>query len=47
MFNKPATDTQVTHLQRFWLYALCTLVILFLILPTLLVIPMSFWIHAI
>ncbi|MCZ4352031.1 ABC transporter permease [Roseovarius aestuarii] len=42
MWNKPATDTQVTHLQRLWLYILCTLVLLFLVMPTLLVIPMSF-----
>ncbi|MFX0547417.1 ABC transporter permease [Roseovarius sp. S1116L3] len=42
MLNKPATDTQVTHLQRLWLYVVCILVIVFLIAPTLLVIPMSF-----
>ncbi|RKF16950.1 ABC transporter permease [Roseovarius spongiae] len=42
MLNRPATDTQVTHLQRLWLYVLCGLVIFFLIVPTLLVIPMSF-----
>lgn len=42
MLNRPATDTQVTHLQRLWLYILCFLVLFFLIAPTLLVIPMSF-----
>ncbi len=42
MLRKPATDTQVTHLQRLWLYVLCFLVIVFLIAPTLLVVPMSF-----
>ncbi|UUZ66498.1 ABC transporter permease (plasmid) [Polaromonas sp. P1-6] len=42
MFNKPATDTQITHLQRLWLYVLCALIMAFLILPCLLVIPMSF-----
>ncbi|MFX0540877.1 ABC transporter permease [Roseovarius sp. S4756] len=42
MLNKPATDTQVTHFQRLWLYAVCILVIVFLIAPTLLVVPMSF-----
>jgi putative spermidine/putrescine transport system permease protein len=42
MLTKPATDTQITHLQRLWLYALCGLVMAFLVLPCLLVIPMSF-----
>ncbi|WP_373487833.1 ABC transporter permease [Blastomonas sp.] len=42
MLNSPATDTQVTHLQRLWLYVVCFLVLFFLIAPTLLVIPMSF-----
>lgn len=42
MLRQPATSTQVTHLDRLWLYVLCGLVILFLIAPTLLVIPMSF-----
>lgn len=42
MLNRPATDTQITHLRRLWLYVLCALVIVFLVAPTLLVIPMSF-----
>lgn len=42
MLNSPATDTQITHLRRLWLYVLCALVIVFLVAPTLLVIPMSF-----
>lgn len=42
MLNRPATSTQVTHLNRLWLYVICVLVILFLVAPTLLVIPMSF-----
>jgi putative spermidine/putrescine transport system permease protein len=37
-----ATQTQVTHGGRLWLYALAILVIVFLIAPTLIVIPMSF-----
>jgi putative spermidine/putrescine transport system permease protein len=42
MLGKPATETQITHLGRLWLYVLGGLVILFLILPSLLVIPLSF-----
>jgi putative spermidine/putrescine transport system permease protein len=38
----PASETQITHLQRLWLYVYCGLVMLFLILPSLIVIPMSF-----
>lgn len=42
MFSRPATETQITHGQRLWLYVLAGLVILFLVLPSLLVIPLSF-----
>ena len=42
MLNRPATATQITHLRRLWLYVLCALIIVFLVAPTLLVIPMSF-----
>lgn len=42
MLGKPATETQITHLGRLWLYVLGGLVLLFLILPSLLVIPLSF-----
>ena len=38
----PATATQVTHGQRLWLYAVAALVLAFLIVPTFIVIPMSF-----
>jgi putative spermidine/putrescine transport system permease protein len=37
-----ATDTQITHWQRAWLYLLCCAVLVFLVVPCLLVIPMSF-----
>ncbi|MGQ7932329.1 ABC transporter permease [Paraburkholderia sp. D1E] len=37
-----ATDTQITHAQRLWLYVFCALVMLFLIVPCAIVIPMSF-----
>lgn len=42
MLRQPATSTQITHLERLWLYTLCGLIIVFLVAPTLLVIPMSF-----
>jgi ABC-type spermidine/putrescine transport system, permease component II len=42
MFSRPATDTQITHFQRLWLYMLVALVFAFLIIPCLIVIPMSF-----
>lgn len=38
----PATETQITHGARLWLYALAVLVMVLLVIPTLLVIPMSF-----
>jgi putative spermidine/putrescine transport system permease protein len=37
-----ATETQVTHWRRLWLYAWVSLIVLFLIAPSLLVIPLSF-----
>lgn len=42
MLNRPASDTQITHLQRLWLYALGLLVLIFLAGPIFIVIPMSF-----
>jgi len=40
--DSPASETQVTQGQRLWLYALSGLIMLFLVAPTLIVIPMSF-----
>jgi putative spermidine/putrescine transport system permease protein len=40
--DRPATDTQITHRSRLWLYGLVIVLFAFLILPTLVVIPMSF-----
>ncbi len=37
-----ASETQVTHGQRLWLYAFSAIVMVLLVLPTLVVIPMSF-----
>ena len=40
--RRPATSTQVTHGARLWLYVVAVLVMAFLVIPTLIVIPMSF-----
>lgn len=42
MFNSPATQTQITHGRRMWLYVLVGLIMFFLIAPSLLVVPLSF-----
>jgi putative spermidine/putrescine transport system permease protein len=41
-FSKPASDTQITHGQRLWLYLFAAITMLLLVAPTLIVIPMSF-----
>jgi len=40
--DNAASETQITHRGRLWLYALAGLVLAFLVVPTLIVIPMSF-----
>jgi putative spermidine/putrescine transport system permease protein len=40
--GSPATETQVTHAQRLWLYVLAGFILVFLVAPTLIVVPMSF-----
>ncbi len=40
--SEPASETQITHARRLWLYVLAVLVMAFLVAPTLIVIPMSF-----
>ena len=40
--DRPASETQITHRARLWLYALAALVLAFLVVPTLIVVPMSF-----
>ncbi|MDF0595075.1 ABC transporter permease [Psychromarinibacter halotolerans] len=40
--RSPATETQVTHGQRLWLYIFAVIVMALLVAPTLIVIPMSF-----
>jgi putative spermidine/putrescine transport system permease protein len=40
--SSPATETQVTHGQRLWLYAIAIIMMILLVTPTLIVVPMSF-----
>lgn len=40
--SRPASDTQITHGQRLWLYVLAVVIMALLVAPTLIVIPMSF-----
>ena len=40
--KSPASETQVTHGQRLWLYVFACITMLLLVTPTLIVIPMSF-----
>jgi putative spermidine/putrescine transport system permease protein len=40
--KREATETQITHRMRLWLYLLAALVMAFLVVPTLIVVPMSF-----
>jgi putative spermidine/putrescine transport system permease protein len=40
--KRPASDTQVTHGQRLWLYVFSCIVMVLLVAPTLIVVPMSF-----
>jgi len=40
--KRPASDTQVTHGARLWLYVVATIIMLLLVIPSFIVIPMSF-----
>jgi len=40
--SNPASDTQITHGKRLWLYLLATIIMLLLVIPSFIVIPMSF-----
>lgn len=40
--NRPAADTQITHKNRLWLYTLAAIIMFLLVVPTFIVIPMSF-----
>jgi putative spermidine/putrescine transport system permease protein len=41
-WKEPASDTQITHGDRLWLYVLAAIIMLLLVVPTLIVVPMSF-----
>ena len=41
-WHKPASDTQITHGNRLWLYILAIIIMMLLVIPTFIVIPMSF-----
>jgi putative spermidine/putrescine transport system permease protein len=40
--KRPASDTQIAHRDRLWLYVVATIIMLLLVIPTFIVIPMSF-----
>ncbi len=40
--SAPASETQITHARRLWLYVLAGVTMFFLVVPSLIVIPMSF-----
>lgn len=40
--KSPASETQVSHGQRLWLYVFAVITMFLLVIPTLIVIPMSF-----
>lgn len=42
MLSRAATETQITHGRRLWLYLVAGLILLFLILPSVIVMPLSF-----
>ena len=41
-WQKPASYTQITHGNRLWLYILAAIIMMLLVIPTFIVIPMSF-----
>ncbi|MEM7045014.1 MAG: ABC transporter permease [Pseudomonadota bacterium] len=40
--KSPASETQISHGQRLWLYLISALIMIWLVAPTLVVMPMSF-----
>lgn len=40
--KRPASDTQITHGRRLWLYVVAAIIMLLLVIPSFIVIPMSF-----
>ena len=45
MLDRAATETQITHRQRLWLYVLGGAILVFLALPSLLVIHLAILYH--
>src|SRR6056300_1104318 len=41
-WKSAASETQITHGQRLWLYCLAVIIMCLLVIPTVMVIPMSF-----
>ena len=41
-WKKPASGNQIRHMDRIWLYILAFVIMLILIVPTVIVVPMSF-----
>ena len=42
MLRRSATATQITHASRLWLYLLVALTLFFLVIPSLVIVPLSF-----
>ena len=40
--KRPASDTQITHRDRLWLYIVAAIILFLLVIPTFIVMPMSF-----
>ena len=40
--NNPATETQITHGRRLWLYIVSVVIMILLVAPSFIVVPMSF-----
>ena len=41
-WKKPASETQITHADRLWLYVVALVIMLLMVIPTVIVVPMSF-----
>ena len=41
-WKKPASETQITHADRLWLYIVALVIMLLLVIPSVIVVPMSF-----
>ena len=41
-WKRPASETQITHADRLWLYVVALVIMLLMVIPTVIVVPMSF-----